>query len=192
MIVYMETGRGKTLIAVLLIDYLLTRRPDARKIIFIANLVTLVEQQSQYICDNISQKCRIGKYHGQQGAGIDFWDLSKWENEYASHDVLVMTAQIFLDNLRHAYIKMNDVSLIVFDEAHHARKNQPYNCIMKEFYFQTPCLQRPKILGLTASPVHAGCKKVQSDEKLAKLWRELEANLVHLCRDFYQYIFPNV
>jgi ERCC4-related helicase len=57
-----------------------------------------------------------------------------------------------------------DISLIVFDEAHHARDNHPYNRIMQEFYTQLPPrwgtdsngIVRPMILGLTASPVYGG------------------------------------
>lgn len=30
---------------------------------------------------------------------------------------------------------MSDINLLVFDEAHHAKKNHPYNVIMREFYF---------------------------------------------------------
>jgi ERCC4-related helicase len=56
-----------------------------------------------------------------------------------------------------------DISLIVFDEAHHARSNNPYNRIMQEFYFDLPHtgtnsygIVRPAILGLTASPILGG------------------------------------
>ena len=45
---------------------------------------------------------------------------------------------------------MKDICLIVYDECHHARKFHPYNCIMREFYFNSE--YKPKILGLTACP----------------------------------------
>ena len=44
------------------------------------------------------------------------------------------------------------VSLIVFDECHHCRKNHAYNAIMREYY-QIPPPFRPKIFGMTASPI---------------------------------------
>ncbi|KAL1737738.1 hypothetical protein HDZ31DRAFT_17770, partial [Schizophyllum fasciatum] len=65
-----------------------------------------------------------------------------------------------------------DISLLVFDEAHHAVDNHPYNRIMLEFYRQLPTevqdvesqialgqhvpLARPAVLGLTASPIFGG------------------------------------
>lgn len=62
------------------------------------------------------------------------------------------------------YIDMGkDISLIVFDEAHHAVDKHPYNLIMKVFYFDLPPRTedasvddrvRPMILGLTASPTY--------------------------------------
>jgi len=44
------------------------------------------------------------------------------------------------------------VSLIVFDECHHCRKNHAYNAIMREYYQISHAL-RPKIFGMTASPI---------------------------------------
>jgi endoribonuclease Dicer len=44
------------------------------------------------------------------------------------------------------------VSLMVFDECHHARKNHPYNGIMRE-YFEVAPESRPKVFGMTASPI---------------------------------------
>lgn len=56
-----------------------------------------------------------------------------------------------------------DISLIIFDEAHHAADRHPYNLLMKLFYFNLPRRTeqsgdddrvRPMILGLTASPTY--------------------------------------
>lgn len=41
---------------------------------------------------------------------------------------------------------------MIFDECHHARKNHPYNGILRE-YFHSPTHLRPKIFGMTASPI---------------------------------------
>lgn len=44
-------------------------------------------------------------------------------------------------------------SLIVFDEAHHCQKKHVYAKIMSDHYQRTESQYRPKILGLTASPI---------------------------------------
>jgi len=41
---------------------------------------------------------------------------------------------------------------MIFDECHHARKNHPYNGILREYFEVEPPL-RPKVFGMTASPV---------------------------------------
>lgn len=41
---------------------------------------------------------------------------------------------------------------MVFDECHHARKNHPYNGILRECLLVHPT-SRPKIFGMTASPI---------------------------------------
>lgn len=57
----------------------------------------------------------------------------------------------------------------MFDEAHHAADNHPYNMIMREFYDK--CAPRtgavdagdvkPYVLGLTASPIFGGKTDVE-------------------------------
>lgn len=84
---------------------------------------------------------------------------------------MVSTPQVLLDALRHGYILMGiDIGLIIFDEAHHAVDNDPYNRIMQEFYHPMPArdptlasmastqrrMERPMIMGLTASPIFGG------------------------------------
>lgn len=81
------------------------------------------------------------------------------------------SAQIFLNFLTHSLLKIQDVrtrlsfhhsitlihlhnqvALLVFDECHHARKKHAYAIIMHE-YMQCPPGKRPKVFGMTASPV---------------------------------------
>ncbi|XP_038987325.1 endoribonuclease Dicer homolog 4-like [Phoenix dactylifera] len=69
-------------------------------------------------------------------------------------EVLVMTPQLLLHNLRHCFIKMDRIALLIFDECHHAqaKKKHPYAQIMKEFY-KTDTVKSPRIFGMTASPI---------------------------------------
>ena len=57
--------------------------------------------------------------------------------------------------MTHAFFKMKDINLLCFDEVHHAKKNHVYARIIKTFYLPEPKETRPKIFGLTASPVDA-------------------------------------
>ena len=91
-------------------------------------------------------------------------DPTLWRTVLNTHRIMVTTPQVLLDALRHGYVDIGqDISLLIFDEAHHAVDNAPYNQIMKEFYHGlrifrpgTSGTQRPKILGLTASPIFGG------------------------------------
>ena len=68
----------------------------------------------------------------------------------------------------HGLIKIQEFDLIIFDECHHASLDHSYNLIMEDFFFYKYHLQtkqellsdgtlgligRPRILGLTASPL---------------------------------------
>ncbi|KAJ9053924.1 Dicer-like protein 1 [Entomophthora muscae] len=155
----LETGAGKTLVAVMLIKEMIKRQLDEKKAnpahphrvaVFLVNLVPLVFQQSAVIEANVPY--RTTKLCGE--LGVDFWDMAKWQELISNSDILIMTAQIFLNMLRHAYITMNDICLLVFDECHHTQKKHPYNVIMQEFYHPlTSRRYRPKIFGMTASPL---------------------------------------
>ena len=53
-----------------------------------------------------------------------------------------------------AFIRMADINLLIFDEAHHAKKEHPYARIMSDFYIANPRDDpRPRVFGMTASPV---------------------------------------
>lgn len=83
---------------------------------------------------------------------------------------LVCTAQVLLDLLGSGLISMSQINLLIFDEAHHTKKSHPYAKIVRDHY-SIMKTDRPRILGMTASPVDSKTK----DLKLAA--RELEATL---------------
>lgn len=144
------TGSGKTLISLLLIKSIFAQQAsDGKVIIFLVPKVTLVEQQGNYLAKHTP--LRIIKLHG--ALDISLTDRQGWRKRFAEHDVFVMTAQIFLNLLTHSLWSIDKVSLMVFDECHHARKNHPYNGIMREYFQLNPPSQRPKIFGMTASPI---------------------------------------
>lgn len=128
-----------------------------------APTVALCEQQREVIQSALPVSVRIisGAHEPNQ------WkNHTLWIDVLATNQVIVSTPQVLLDALRHAYVVLGkDVSLMVFDEAHHAVENHPYNCIMAEWYFHIPPRGtqpegllglRPHVLGLTASPIYGG------------------------------------
>ena len=144
-----------------------------RKIHFIYFSVPLVTQQSSYIEKHTS--LQVGKYYGEMG--VDFWSADRWSTEFNDHNILVMTRQIFLDALVHGFVHIAKINLIVFDECHHAVKNDPYVRIMKEFYYQCPPHNRPHILGLSASIVSGKCKPGDLEGKLRDLEKTLHCRI---------------
>ena len=67
--------------------------------------VPLVFQQANVIkanCDvNLEQMC------GEME--VDTWSEKRWAQIFEENDVCVMTAQIFLDTLRHGYLSLERV-----------------------------------------------------------------------------------
>lgn len=123
---------------------------------FLAPTVALIEQQRCAIKSHLSVP--VGLITGD--AAPDQWkDASLWSRVLKSNRIIVSTPQILLDALSHSYVSLEThISLLVFDEAHHAVSRHPYNEIMNRFYRTIPPSQltRPAILGLTASPIYGG------------------------------------
>ncbi|GMH17328.1 hypothetical protein Nepgr_019169 [Nepenthes gracilis] len=173
-IAFLETGAGKTLIAVLLIKSICSRLQQQNKkllAVFLVPKVPLVYQQAEVIREQTGY--HVGHYCGEMGQ--DFWDSRRWQREFESRQVLVMTAQILLNILRHSIIKMESIHLLILDECHHAVKKHPYSLVMSEFYHTTPKEKRPAVFGMTASPVNL--KGVSSQVDCAIKIRNLETKL---------------
>jgi endoribonuclease Dicer len=84
--------------------------------------VNLVFQQSNVL--------RHGLDHNVVGLcgamGTDLWDSKTWEKHFANNMVIVCTAEVLAQCLMHSFISIAKINLLIFDEAHHAKKNHAY------------------------------------------------------------------
>lgn len=73
---------------------------------FLVDRVPLVFQQAHVIRSNCDVK--LEELCGEMN--VDAWSEKKWKMIFEENDVCVMTAQIFLDCLRHGYISLEKVA----------------------------------------------------------------------------------
>ncbi|ATY67483.1 RNase3 domain [Cordyceps militaris] len=157
-IVVLDTGSGKTLIAIMLLRHVLEQELEDRSngchrktAFFIVDKVALCVQQYQVVKSNLPFP--ITKCYG------DLQPIeqvqSHWDELFDKNMIVVCTAQMLLDCLSHGFINMKQINLLIFDEVHHAKKEHPYAAIMKRYYPRNDDA-KPRILGLTASPIDTG------------------------------------
>ena len=165
----LATGSGKTLIAVLLMRHMfdeeLERRAagkSPRLAFFLVDSVALVYQQYAVLECNLNQK--VDRLSGVMD--VDSWTKDTWNETFEKNMAIVCTADILLNCLVRSYISMDRISLLIFDEAHHTKRNHPYARIVKEFYLEQAEQCRPKIFGMTASPVDAKIDPVEAAREL--------------------------
>jgi len=152
------SGSGKTLIAVLLLRHIFAQELEDRAIgkpkrisFFLVDSVQLVFQQHAVLKANLDQPMNM--FCGDMGC--DLWSKKLWEKHFAENMVIVCTAEVLRQCLHHSFISMEQINLLIFDEAHHAKKDHAYARIIKDFYAQEKHVVLPKIFGMTASPVDA-------------------------------------
>ncbi|EFY96289.2 dsRNA-specific ribonuclease [Metarhizium robertsii] len=148
-IIVLDTGSGKTYIAVLLLRHVLaleleTQQQTKRTAFFLVDKVALCLQQHRFLQANLEYP--VGKLYGDKAS------MREWASEIQENMVIVCTAQILLDLLSSGLVTMNQINLLVFDEAHHTKKNHPYATIMRDHYIRMKA-HHPRILAMTASPV---------------------------------------
>ncbi|TLD09053.1 uncharacterized protein PgNI_07577 [Pyricularia grisea] len=172
-IVSMDTGSGKTQVAVLRIRAELERTAPEKRVWFLAPTVALCAQQHEIIRSQIKVANSI-VITGDDN--VDSWsDIQTWDAVLKNVRVVVCTYRILLDALSHAFVTMDSISLLVLDEAHNCTGKFPGRLIMTEFYIPRKSAgdHVPHILGLTASPV------MRSD--LSSM-EDLESSLDSVCR----------
>ncbi|KAK3321017.1 hypothetical protein B0T19DRAFT_255450 [Cercophora scortea] len=88
--------------------------------------------------------------------GVVAWSEKRiWDDFLSNVRIVVSTPQILLDAVNHAFVRLDSLSLIVFDEAHNCVKRNPGARLMNECYKKAKAANQavPHILGLTASPL---------------------------------------
>ncbi|RKF75262.1 Dicer-like protein 2 [Golovinomyces cichoracearum] len=152
-IVAMDTGSGKTQVAVMRMNYELERMSKDKLIWFLAPTVSLCLQQYEYIKSQISY-VQIKFLCGADR--VDRWtEQHLWDSVLKNVTIVVSTHQILLDALTHGFVKLESLALLVLDEAHNCVGRSPGAKIMQNFYHprKSSGLEVPHILGLTASPL---------------------------------------
>lgn len=142
-----------------------------QRIWFLAPTVALCEQQHQYIQSRLSHTSPLLLVGS---SNVEYWSKqSIWDAALHNHRIVISTPAVLLDSLRHGFVHLSSLALLVFDEgknslcfrssqltpvqAHHCNKRHPANLIMQDFYHVhkrdngVSCV--PHILGLSASPV---------------------------------------
>lgn len=84
--------------------------------------VTLVFQQAAVLRNNIDQN--VGHLYGN--VGVDHWDQQTWKDQFDKNMVIVCTADILHKCLLNGFVKIKEINLLIFDEAHHTKKDHPY------------------------------------------------------------------
>ncbi|KAL1640518.1 Dicer-like protein 1 [Diplodia intermedia] len=171
-IAVLDTGSGKTLIAVLLLKHTIDKELEDRAAgkaprisFFLVDSVTLVFQQFAVLETNLDQK--VERFCGAMGC--DLWSKQTWTKHFEQNMVLVCTAEVLAQCLMHSFINMEQINLLIFDEAHHAKKGHSYARIIKDYYVPTDPNKRPKVFGMTASPVDAKVDVLQAASDLEAL-----------------------
>ena len=199
-IVMMPTGTGKTFVAVLLIKHYIHqvmtdpwRRPCTENIncgdgkcscgsmnwkrtFFLVNQVSLVSQQKRVLDRHTGVS--VGEYSGTHSKAIDTWDENRWFYEFKSHQILVMTTDLFKNLLSTGILKTDHVNVLVLDECHHAKDNHSMAAVMRDYW--NPKKPDGRVLGLTASVIDKKKVAGKADLRLSiqKLQQIMKSRLV--------------
>ena len=202
-IAVLDTGSGKTHIATLLLKHILDEELASRaqgnqhKMAFflVSTLLAYAANTNSVQVDSVNlvfQQANVLRCGLDQGVepicgamGASLWTKSTWKAYFAKNMVIVCTAEVLSQCLMHSFISMNNINLLIFDEAHHAKDNHPYARIMKDYYaHEDDHSKRPRVFGMTASPVDVrGLKPGVVVEAAANLERMLCSKIVTVSED---------
>jgi len=149
-LVVLPTGLGKTLIALMLSIERMKAFPG-EKVIFLAPTKPLAEQHLNYF------KKHLPELFGEMQLFTGQVRPNKRKEIWQTTDIIFSTPQCVANDLKKRRYELNDVCLLIEDEAHRCVKNYDYTYVAKEYIKQAI---HPRIMGLTASP-GSETKKIQ-------------------------------
>jgi Fanconi anemia group M protein len=138
-LVVLPTGLGKTMVAALLAAEVLQNREG--KVVFLAPTRPLVQQHEETFEELVRARDQValsGSVPAQRRAEL-----------FAENRVIFSTPQGLRNDLEAGLVDIDDVGLLVFDEAHRAVGDYAYVDIGQRYRYACP---EGTVLGLTASP----------------------------------------
>ena len=135
----LPTGMGKTAVALLLA----AKRLDAGKILMLAPTKPLVEQHLRYFSKNLL----LGENEVVMLTGET--TPAKRIKLFTESRFCIATPEVVKNDLIAERYNMEDVSLLIVDECHHATGNYAYVFIAQRY---NQSAKAPLLLGMTASP----------------------------------------
>jgi Fanconi anemia group M protein len=141
-LVVLPTALGKTVISVLVASHFLFNYRD-KKILVMAPTKPLVLQHRDTFMRFL--KLRPDEVQVLTGKSSPAYRLRAWEG---AARVYFATPQVVCNDHERG-VKLNDFTLLVFDECHRARKNYAYTRVAEAYIGEAPY---PVILAMTASP----------------------------------------
>ncbi|KAH9492755.1 hypothetical protein Btru_026246 [Bulinus truncatus] len=144
------TGSGKTRVAThIILEHL--KQNKKKTVAFLARTIPLTVQQFKVLRNSLPSCYKVTYITGQSQDSLELKTFVKRNN------VVVLTPMILVNHLRKKSVLMRHFSLIIFDECHHTRKEEPYNILMF-MYLQAKLKgsekirsSLPQIVGLSAS-----------------------------------------
>lgn len=143
-IVHLETGKGKTLVALLLIRHLSYLYQEGKQTLFLVPSVALAMQHSATLRANLPYTVATASHNSTRNPGA--------REAMAASNILVATHGAILDLFMHYgdLFQMQRINLLVVDECHYACGEHGYAQIMKNFYHPLDTNTRPRVLGLVS------------------------------------------
>ncbi|NJD52561.1 MAG: DEAD/DEAH box helicase [Candidatus Methanoperedens sp.] len=138
-LIVLPTGLGKTIVALLVMVSCLPKG----KVLLLSPTKPLVEQHAAFFKDTLNiPPENVVLFTGNTNPG-------KRESMYEKAQLIISTPQVIENDLLGKKISLENVSCIIFDEAHRATGNYSYVYIARKYIEQNPA---PLVLGITASP----------------------------------------
>ena len=162
-LVVLPTGLGKTLIALMATIKRMEDFPG-EKVVFLAPTKPLIEQHLMYF------KKHLPELFGEMQLFTGSVKAEQRKKIWKTADIIFSTPQCVANDLKNNLYNLNDVCLLIEDEAHKCLKNYDYNYIAQTYKKQA---QNQRIVGLTASP---GSEK----SKIKEICRNLSIEEVEL------------
>jgi len=141
-LVVLPTGLGKTLIALMLTVERMKKFPG-EKVVFLAPTKPLAEQHISYF------KKHLPELFGDMQLFTGSVSSGKRKDIWETADIVFSTPQCVANDVSNGMYSLEDVCLLIEDEAHRCFRNYSYNYVAKKYMSDS---KHPRILGLTASP----------------------------------------